>query len=178
MAQTKVTDRQVVESIDLTTEVVNTLPVGNGGTGTTSLTGLVKGNGASAFSAAAAGTDYLTPGATQTVTATRVTKRVVTVTNSATPTVNSDNADVAELLNLTNNITAVSVTGTPTNEQQLMWKIKSAAAQTIVWGTSFLSSGVATLLAATVAGKLHRVLTVYDTSVSKWVCIAVDATGY
>ena len=37
----------------------STIAVANGGTGATSITGLVKGNGASAFSAAVAGTDYL-----------------------------------------------------------------------------------------------------------------------
>lgn len=40
-----------------------TLAVGNGGTGATSLTGLIKGNGTSAFTAATAGTDYLAPAA-------------------------------------------------------------------------------------------------------------------
>lgn len=44
----------------VTTGVWNgtTIAVPNGGTGVTTLTGLVKGNGASAFSAAVAGTDY------------------------------------------------------------------------------------------------------------------------
>jgi hypothetical protein len=37
----------------LTSQVTGTLPVGNGGTGATTLTGYVKGNGASAFSASA-----------------------------------------------------------------------------------------------------------------------------
>ena len=37
------------------------LTVANGGTGATTLTGVVKGNGTSAFSAATAGTDYLAP---------------------------------------------------------------------------------------------------------------------
>lgn len=41
--------------------VTGTLPVANGGTGATTLTGLVKGNGAAAFTAAVAGTDYVTP---------------------------------------------------------------------------------------------------------------------
>lgn len=39
------------------------LSVANGGTGVSTLTGLVKGNGTGAFSAAVAGTDYLAPGA-------------------------------------------------------------------------------------------------------------------
>ena len=38
-----------------------TVAVAYGGTGATTLTGLVKGNGTSAFSAAVAGTDYLSP---------------------------------------------------------------------------------------------------------------------
>jgi len=41
-----------------------TIAVGRGGTGVTTLTGLVKGNGTSAFSAAVAGTDYLDPNST------------------------------------------------------------------------------------------------------------------
>lgn len=41
-----------------------TIAVANGGTGVASLTGLVKGNGAAAFSAAVDGTDYLSPNAT------------------------------------------------------------------------------------------------------------------
>jgi hypothetical protein len=39
----------------------STIAVAYGGTGVTELTGLVKGNGAAAFSAAVAGTDYLAP---------------------------------------------------------------------------------------------------------------------
>lgn len=38
-----------------------TVSVAQGGTGATTLTGLIKGNGTSAFSAAVAGTDYLSP---------------------------------------------------------------------------------------------------------------------
>lgn len=41
-----------------------TVAVARGGTGATTLTGIVKGNGTSAFSAATAGTDYLAPDST------------------------------------------------------------------------------------------------------------------
>ena len=47
--------------LDLTTSVTGTLPVGNGGIGVATLTGIAKGNGTSAFSAATAGTDYAKP---------------------------------------------------------------------------------------------------------------------
>ena len=40
-----------LSGVDLTTQVTGTLPVGNGGTGATTLTGYVKGNGASAMTA-------------------------------------------------------------------------------------------------------------------------------
>ncbi len=46
-------------SLTLTTD----LSVANGGTGVSTLTGIVKGNGTSAFSAAVAGTDYVIPSA-------------------------------------------------------------------------------------------------------------------
>jgi len=46
-----------------------TLPVGSGGTGVATLTGLVKGSGTSAFTAATAGTDYVAPGTATTFTA-------------------------------------------------------------------------------------------------------------
>lgn len=45
----------------LLTGLGGTLAVSSGGTGATTLTGVVKGNGTSAFTAATAGTDYLAP---------------------------------------------------------------------------------------------------------------------
>ncbi len=43
-----------------TQQITGTLPVGNGGTGATTLTGIIKGNGGSAFTAAVSGTDIKT----------------------------------------------------------------------------------------------------------------------
>ena len=48
--------------LPLTTGVTGTLSVANGGTGATTLTGLLKGTGTTAFTAAVAGTDYVAPG--------------------------------------------------------------------------------------------------------------------
>ena len=50
----------------ITTGIWNgsTIAVANGGTGATTLTGVLKGNGTSAFTAAVDGTDYLSPNAT------------------------------------------------------------------------------------------------------------------
>lgn len=51
-------------NLDQSAAVTGTLPVGNGGTGATTLTGVLKGNGTSAFTAATAGTDYVKAGTT------------------------------------------------------------------------------------------------------------------
>jgi len=52
--------------------------VSAGGTGVGTLTGIVKGNGTSAFSAATAGTDYVTPTGTETLTNKTLTNPTVT----------------------------------------------------------------------------------------------------
>jgi hypothetical protein len=54
----------VIETTELALDlgassITGTLAVGDGGTGATTLTGIIKGNGTSAFTAAVAGTDYL-----------------------------------------------------------------------------------------------------------------------
>ncbi len=59
----------VIESTELAVDlgassITGTLAVGDGGTGATTLTGILKGNGTSAFTAATAGTDYLSNAST------------------------------------------------------------------------------------------------------------------
>ena len=59
----------VIESTEIAVDlaassITGTLAVGDGGTGATTLTGILKGNGTSAFTAATAGTDYLSNAST------------------------------------------------------------------------------------------------------------------
>jgi len=49
--------------------LASALPVASGGSGASTLTGVLKGNGTSAFTAATAGTDYVAPGTATTFTA-------------------------------------------------------------------------------------------------------------
>lgn len=63
-----------VTDIDVGKATAGTLPVARGGTGVSTLIGLVKGNGTSAFSAAAAGTDYVLPAGSITGNAATATK--------------------------------------------------------------------------------------------------------
>lgn len=67
----------VVDESVLTTDLENSangipvfgiLPVANGGSGVGTITGIIKGNGTSDFSAATAGTDYTSPTSTETMT--------------------------------------------------------------------------------------------------------------
>jgi collagen type VII alpha len=118
--------------------------------------------------------------ATQTFSNKRVTKRTNTTASSATPAINTDTTDEFDITALAANITSMttSLTGTPTNGDELWIRIKGAAAQTIAWGTSWASSGVATLLATTAAGKTHKMKFEWDSTLAKWVCMAVDAVGY
>lgn len=122
-----------------------------------------------------------TASSTTTFTNKRFTKREGTTTSSATPTINTDNVDFFTITALATNITSMTtnLSGTPTDGQELEIRIKSdATPRTITWGSSFQSSGVATLLAITAASKTHWSKFMYDADAGKWICMAVDAVGY
>jgi hypothetical protein len=107
--------------------------------------------------------------------------RVNTTASSATPSINTDTTDQFTITALAAAITSMTtnLTGTPVDGQKLTIRIKdNGTARTITWGASFISSGVATLLATTVISKTHMIGLVYDSAAAKWVCMAVDATGY
>ncbi len=80
-------------TINLTTSVTGTLPVANGGTGATTLTGLAKGNGTGAMTAAVAGTDYQAP-ITLTTTGTGAATLSGTTLNIPTPASGSSSSAV------------------------------------------------------------------------------------
>ena len=69
--------------------VTGTVAVANGGTGATTLTGVLKGNGTSAFTAATAGTDYVAPGGAL------GTPSSGTLTNCTFPTLNQNTTGTA-----------------------------------------------------------------------------------
>ena len=113
---------------NLASSVTGTLPVANGGTGATTLTGLVKGNGTGAMTAAVAGTDYQAP-LTLTTTGTGAATFSGTTLNIPTPStatrLNSDEftATAAQ--------TSFTLTQAPLNAKVFMFingtRIKNAA---------------------------------------------------
>lgn len=113
---------------------------------------------------------------TQTLSNKRITRRVVTVTQSATPVINTDNTDIAYITGLAQAITSMtsSLTGTPVNGDSLVISITdSGSARAITWGASFESSGNVVLPTTTVLSTRLDVGFLWNTVTSKWRCVAV-----
>lgn len=112
---------------------------------------------------------------TSTLTNKRITKRVVTVTQSATPAINVDNWDIYQITWLAQAITSMSswLTGTPVEWQMIMIQITDNwTARAITWWASFVSWTNAILPTTTVISVMKVVLLQYTWST--WKCLAVD----
>lgn len=117
--------------------------------------------------------------ATATLTNKRVTKRVVGLTDGANIATNSDNGDLFTVT-LGGNRTMDNPTGTPTDGQQIMYRLKQDAtgSRTITWGAAFrFSTDVASPTLTTTANKIDYVGFQYNAADSTWDCLAV-ARGY
>lgn len=107
---------------------------------------------------------------THTFTNKRITPRAAQIASNATPTFNTDSLDLLSITALAVAITSMTtnMSGTPTNGQKLSIRIKdNGTSRAITWGTKFLAKG-ATLLTATVAGKLWTGTFEYDTVTAAW----------
>lgn len=161
---------------DITASTTLALGVGSIELGNASDTTLTR---SAAGVLAVEGVTVPTVSSTNTLTNKRITVRVGSTASSATPSIDTDSFDQYNITALAAAITGVTVTGTPTDGQKLMVRIKdNGTARAITWGSSFQSSGVGTLPTTTAAGKTHHVGFIYDSTAAKWVCIAADATGY
>ena len=106
----------------------------------------------------------------ETLTNKRILPRTVSVLSSATPAINTDACDVYQLTAQAEAITAVSVTGTPVDNQCLVVEITGTAARAIAWGASFEPSTVA-LPTTTVTTAMLTVGFIYNSTTSKWRCV-------
>lgn len=117
----------------------------------------------------------ITQSSTNTVTNKRWTRRFITTTQSATPTVNTDNTDISSITGLAQAITSMTtnLSGTPSAGDYLQFQITdNGTARAITWGTSFAATTVA-LPTTTVISTLLRIGFQWDTVSAKWQCIAV-----
>lgn len=99
-------------------------------------------------------------------------KRVVSVTQSATPAINTNNGDIFEITGLAQAITSLTtnLTGNPTSGDMFELRITdNGTARAITAGASFGSSTVA-LPTTTVISTMLRILFQYDTV---WRCVGV-----
>lgn len=173
-----ITDAQPLDAdVNLATQVSGTLPVSNGGTGATTLTGLVVGNGTSAFTTVTApsGTVVGTTD-TQTLSAKRVNPRVVAAAaTTGNLTINGDTTDLYKAEGLTGAITLLAPSGTPVDGQRLMIRFEdNGTARGITWTGSagaFREVGI-TLPTTTVLGKVTYVGCMYNATDGFWDAIA------
>ena len=129
-------------TVDLTSGVTGTLPVANGGTGATTLTGVVKGNGTGAFTAATAGTDFVAPATATTFTATQT----FSGSTSVLAVVLNDAAEVAT-------VSATAATGTIAYDittQSVLYYTSNASAN---WTVNFRASSGTSLNTALATGQ-------------------------
>lgn len=112
--------------------------------------------------------------ATATLTNKRITARVLEITSSATPTINTDNYDAVTITALAVNITsmAANLSGTPSNFDKLIFRIKDdGTPRSINWDAPFTARIVA-LPTTTVANKILAVVFWRNSVTSTWDCMA------
>jgi len=127
-----------------------------GGTGVATLTGIVKGNGQSAFSAAVAGTDYVTPTGSETLTNKTLTNPTVTNYVETPYTANSSTAitlaltnGTVQIITLTGNATITMPTATSGKSFLLMLKQDGTGSRTVTWSTVKWPAGTAPTITST-----------------------------
>ena len=176
-----------VTGLPLTTGVTGTLPVGNGGTGATTLTGLVVGNGTSAMTVVTAPSGAVVGTTdTQTLTNKTITARVSSTTSITSPLAdNSDNFDEYVATAQASNFTISADAGTPTDGRKIIYRITSDATPRVVTFTGTVSKGFKPVgVTLTVSGsdftytltasKTTYFGAIYSTASARWEIVAIS----
>lgn len=130
--------------------------VAAGGTGVGTLTGIVKGNGTSAFSVATAGTDYTSPTSTETMTNKTLTNPTVTnyvetpySANSSTAITLALTNGTVQIITLTGNATITMPTATSGKSFIMYLKQDATGSRTVTWSTVKWAGGTAPTITST-----------------------------
>lgn len=138
----------------------------------------IDGTAAVGTSTAFARADHIHP--TDTTRAPLAPRSLAITTNTAAPAINITLYDEVDISGQSVAITSFTsgLTGTAVNGQVLIIRIAATSSNAIAWGASFVSSGSFSLPTALVSGKTITVGLKYNLTAAKWVCLAVDSTGY
>lgn len=139
-------------------------------------TGIVKSTTTTgALTIAVAGTDYVSPTGTETLTNKNIQSRVVASTTNTTPVViNADTTDLATLVYTSAGTVVISApTGTPVNGQKLLFRMQATSANSLTWNAIFAGAATLTLpTAATGTSKYDYMGFIYNSTASKWQLVA------
>lgn len=112
---------------------------------------------------------FLITDKTQTITNKRITKRVSTIASSATPTPNGDTTDVFTVTALAEAAEFAAPTGTPTDEQCLVIRIKdNGTARALTWNAIYREGVDVALPDTTVESKTMKLGFMWNAADSKW----------
>ena len=147
-----------LDTIDALFDAGPVLKVAKGGSGAATLTGILKGNGTSAFTAVAAPSGTIV-GTTDTQTLTNKTIEAGTFTNGYTEEVNTANTSTAytisladgsfQVLTLTGSATITMPTATAGRSFILLLKQDATGSRTVTWSTVAWPAGTAPTITAT-----------------------------
>jgi len=116
--------------------------------------------------------NFVTSTGTVTLTNKRITKRETTITSSATPTPNSDTTDIYTITALAENATFGAPSGTPTQGQSLIIRIKdNGTARTLAWNAIYRAGDIS-LPTTTIISKTMYLGFIYNSTDSKWDFVA------
>ncbi len=122
---------------------------------------------------------YATPSDSYIMTVTAALKndyipRIQEAAIASTITPSGDSVDFVDVIDLNTNTTFQQPSGTPRNGQKLMFRIRDAGTSvTITWNSVFASGGIA-LPVITIPNKWMHVGFIYNTTASKWLCLAMS----
>lgn len=157
--------------------VTGILPVANGGTGNAFFTVSGPASTAKTYTFPNENTTVVGLSQTQTLTNKRVTPRIGTVADAATITPTGDDSDQYNVTALAQSATIAAPSGTPTNGQKLVIRIKdNGTARALTWTTSsgaYRAVGV-TLPTTTVISKVVYIGCIYNAQDTFWDVVAVS----
>lgn len=116
--------------------------------------------------------------ATATLTNKRITSRTGTTASTSSLTIDSDSYDFYTVTALAANLTINNPTGTPTEGQKLIVRIKdNGTSRTFTWGANFRAGTDISLPTATTINKTVYVGFIWNATDSKWDCVT-NLNGY